>query len=125
MSYSSQAAQYRETQVMTASPAQLVVILYDHVLVNLRRARIAVEAGNVEQRILLLDRARHGISELLATLNPTQGGAVAENLSRLYTFLLGELVDVGRQSDVARLDRVTGILTELRGAFGTLAGEQE
>jgi flagellar protein FliS len=125
MSYSSQAAHYRETQVMTASPAQLVVILYDHVLVCLRRARIAMEAGNTEQRILLLDKARHGLGELLATLNHDEGGVIAQNLARLYTFLLSELIDIGRTSDVARLERVTGIVTELRGAFAALAGEQE
>ena len=125
MSYSSQAAHYRETQVMTASPAQLVVMLYDHVLVNLRRARIAMEAGHVEQRIALLDKARDGIGELLATLNHDEGGAIAENLVQLYTFALAELVDAGRESDVTRLDRVTAILTELRDAFATLAGERE
>jgi flagellar protein FliS len=125
MSYSSQAAHYREMQVMTASPAQLVVILYDHVLVCLRRARIAMEAGNTEQRIVLLDKTRHGLGELLATLNRDEGGVIAQDLARLYTFLLSELIDIGRTGDVARLERVTGIVTELRGAFATLAGEQE
>ena len=124
MSYSAQAAQYREMQVVTASPGQLVVMLYDHLLVNLRRARIAIEAGNVELRIPLLDKARLVISELPSTLNREEGGVVAKDLAALYAFLLSELVDHGRTPDVDRLDRVTGIVVELRNAFAEIAGEE-
>ena len=48
MSYGKQAARYRETEVLTATPGQLVVLLYDHLLISLRRARVAMEAGDVE-----------------------------------------------------------------------------
>lgn len=122
MSYASQAAVYREMDVMSASPGQLVVMLYDHLLVSMRRARIAMEARNVEQRVKLLDKSRTILSELLVTLDHEKGGDVAKNLSGLYTFLLSELVDVGIRSDVRRMERLTGIVAELRDAFATIAG---
>lgn len=122
MSYASQAAVYREMDVMSASPGQLVVMLYDHLLVSMRRAKIAMEARNVEQRVKLLDKSRTILSELLVTLDYEKGGDVAKNLSGLYTFLLSELVDVGIRSDARRLERLTGIVAELRDAFATIAG---
>lgn len=122
MSYASQAAVYREMDVMSASPGQLVVMLYDHLLVSMRRARIAMEARNVEQRMKLLDKSRTILSELLVTLDHEKGGDVAKNLSGLYTFLLSELVDVGIRSDARRLERLTGIVADLRDAFATIAG---
>ena len=36
----SAAVAYREREVLTAAPGRLVVIVFDHLLVNLRRARI-------------------------------------------------------------------------------------
>jgi flagellin-specific chaperone FliS len=42
-------------------------------------------------------------------------------LSALYSFLLGELVQVGVRADGARLDRVTHMIEELRTAFAEAA----
>lgn len=123
MNYATQAAQYREMQVTTASPEQLVVILYDHLLVCLHRARSAVENERVDLRIDLLDRSRRVVSELLATLDHDRGGVIAKDLAALYAFLLGELVDIGRDPRVERIDRVTAIVEELREAFAVAAGE--
>ena len=121
MSYSRQATRYRETEVMTATPGQLVVLLYDHLLVSLRRARIAMEAGEADVRSENLEKARNVLTELLVTLDRERGGEVAANLGALYSFLLGELVQVGVRADVARLDRVTGMISELRDAFAQLS----
>jgi flagellar protein FliS len=116
------AARYQEMEVLAASPAQLVVVVFDHLLVMLRRARIAMEQGNVELRVDALGRARDAVAELLVTLDHEKGGSVASQLSGLYTFFLSELVDVGRRNDVSRLDRIAGMVQELRDAFAQIAG---
>lgn len=121
MSYSRQATRYRETEVLTATPGQLVVLLYDHLLLSLRRARAAMEAGDLEARSAALDKGREVLTELLVTLDRERGGEVASNLAALYSFLLGELVQVGVRADAARLDRVTRMIAELRDAFAQLA----
>ena len=118
MSY---AQQYRDVSVLSASPGQLVVMLYDNLLVGLRRTRMAMEAGNTELRGQHLGKCRNIIAELLSTLDHQKGGEVAANLSALYAFFLNELLDLGRASDVARLDRVTGCVQELRDAFSQIA----
>lgn len=120
MSYATHAAQYQEVAVRSASPGQLVVMLYDHLLVSLRRTRLAIEHPDVERRGAALDRARTALSELLVTLDHERGGEVAQQLSGVYTFLLGELVDAGVRPDLARLDRVLAIVADLRDAFATI-----
>jgi flagellar protein FliS len=121
MSYTKQAARYRETEVLTATPGQLVVLLYDHLLTSLRRARAAMEAGNVELQGECLEKSRNVLTELLVTLDRERGGEVAANLGALYSFLLGELVQVGIRADMRRLDRVTNMIAELRDAFAQLS----
>lgn len=122
MSYATQAGTYREMEVLSASPGQLVVMLYDHLLVALRRTHIAMEAHTPELRSSHLDRARLVITELLATLDREAGGEVAENLNALYTFFFTEMVDLGLHPDVARLGRVTAMVADLRDAFAQAAG---
>ena len=121
VSYATHAAQYQEVAVRSASPGQLVVMVYDHLLLHLRRARLAVEQGNVELRAASLDKARAALAELLATLDHERGGEIARQLSGVYTFLLAELVDLGLRPSPARLDRVTAMATDLREAFATIA----
>lgn len=120
MSYANHAAQYQEVAVRSAAPGQLVVMVYDHLLLNLRRARMSVEQGNVDLRLTSFDRARQALGELMATLDHEQGGEMAGQLNALYTFLLAELTDLGMRPDVSRLDRVIGIAAELREAFAAI-----
>jgi flagellar protein FliS len=122
MSYS-QANVYREREVLTASPEKLVVITFDHVLVNLRRARVAIEAGNIERRVQALTKAREGVMELLTSVDVERGGQVAQNLLALYSFTVREMFEVGRTKDVAKLDGVVTVIGNLREAFATIAAE--
>lgn len=121
MSYSKQATRYRETEVLTATPGQLVVLLYDHLLLSLRKARVAMEARESETQSECLEKGRNVLTELLVTLDRERGGEVAANLGALYSFLLGELVQVGIRADVARLDRVAHMIGELRDAFAQVS----
>lgn len=121
MSHATHAAQYQEVAVRSASPGQLVVMVYDHLLLSLRRARLAHEQANLELRLASLDRARNALGELLASLDLERGGELAHQLNGLYAFLLGELVDLGLRPSVERLDRVTAMAAELREAFATIS----
>jgi flagellar protein FliS len=122
MSYSNANA-YREREVLTASPEKLVVMIYDHVLANLRRARMAIETGNVEQRVHALGKARDGVMELLVSTDTERGGDIARNLRALYGFAFKELISVGRNLDTAQLDKITAIMGNLRESFATIAAD--
>src|SRR6185436_2214513 len=94
MSYGHAAATYREREVLTASPVRLVVIMYDHLLANLRRAQMAADSDNVELYADALNRARDTVMELLVTIDTDSGGEIARQLRWLYTFLLGEFFEL-------------------------------
>src|SRR5437764_712053 len=111
---------YRERDVMTASPARLVVIVYDHVLSNLHRARVATQVNNLPVRLEALSNARDGIMHLLSTLDVSKGGAMAANLRSIYGFMYKELVDEARRPDAHRMTRLTAMTTDLREAFAAI-----
>ena len=119
--FGKQAARYRESEVLSASPSQLVVIVYEHLLVNLRRARLLVDPKDANARSDSLERARAALTELLVTLDHKQGGEIASRLSSIYAFMLGELSVLGVKPDASRLDAIIALASELHSAFAQVA----
>jgi flagellar protein FliS len=117
MSYATQSASYREMEIHAASPHKLVVIVFEQLVVNLERARIAMERGDVELRVTALRRSRDIVTELLGTLDFEKGGAIATELADLYQYMLYELVDVGTRGDLHAMRKLVNIATLLRDGF--------
>jgi flagellar secretion chaperone FliS len=121
VTYPSRAVQYREMQVLSASPSRLTVLLFEHLEVVLRRTQTAIRSNQIELRVENLGRAREIVSELLGTLDLERGGDIALELSMLYAFLLSEMVDVGMRRDATHLGRLIGIVNTLSTAFALAA----
>ena len=119
--FTKQAARYREAEVLSASPAQLVVIVYEHLLVNLRRARLLASEQDGMARSDALERARAALTELLVTLDRDKGGELANRLGSIYTFVLSELVVLGVKPDTKRMDAIIALVGELHEAFSQAA----
>ena len=124
MTYAARTASYRETEVLTAPPARLVVMLFDHLVVQLHRTRIAMENQDIALRVQSLGKARAVVGELLGTLDFEKGGAIAQHLAAMYTFMLEQMIDVGIKNDVARIAKLTFMATELRDGFQGAAAAQ-
>lgn len=117
MSYATQVASYREMEILSASPERLVVLLFDHLVVHLHRARIAIDGNDITLRTVSLGKARGIVSELLATLDFDKGGRIASDLSSIYSWLLGEMADIGMQRNARHVDRLVQIAEALRAGF--------
>jgi len=117
MSYASQAANYRDLEILSATPERLVVLMFDHLVIQLERARIGTERSDLELQVASLNKARAIVGELLATLDFEQGGAIAPQLADLYQFLLVELIDVGQRGDITMMRRLAAIASTLRDGF--------
>jgi len=117
MSYATQTSSYREMELQSASPERLVVVVFEQLVVNLERARIAMERKDIELRVTSLRRARDLVTELLVTLDFEQGGALANQLADLYQYMLYELVDIGQRGDVVTMRKLVNIATSLRDGF--------
>lgn len=117
MSYGRQTSSYREMELHAASPERLVVYTFEQLVVNLERARLAMERNNLELRVTSLRRARGLVGELMATLDFEKGGALATQLADLYQYMMYELVDVGQRGDITCVRKLGNIATALRDGF--------
>ena len=111
---------YREASVMTASPEQLVVMLYDGAGRFLRQAEGAMTGGGTWlQASEKLSRAEAIIDELLATLD-MEAGEIAERLQAIYVFCKTRLIEARLERDPGRVDQVARLLAGLRDAWATI-----
>jgi flagellar protein FliS len=116
---------YLETAVETASPARLIVMLYDGAIRFINEATYAMQQRDYETQNAKLQRAQKILAELISSLDFDKGGEVAENLFRLYAYMYNQLVEANINDDAARLEHVVGLLCEIREAWETIAAESE
>jgi len=112
---------YRESAVMTASPEQLVVMLYDGANRFLVQSAAAMRQGSVALAGEKLRRAEAIIDELLSTLDMSVGD-VAERLQALYLFFKGHLMAARLEQDPAKVEDVAALMRELRSAWASATG---
>jgi flagellar protein FliS len=112
---------YRRTQVQSATPLELVTMLYDGALRFLDSARTAIEQRNIAARRNALSRVLAIISELQSTLNLEHGGEIAASLDRLYNYSNLRLLDAAARNDVAAIDEVKALLATLRDGWDTIS----
>jgi len=77
------ARNYFRTQVESASPMELVVLLYDGAVRAADAAHEAMVSGNIPARRTAMSKLMAIIAELQNTLDVTKGGRVAEELDGL------------------------------------------
>jgi flagellar protein FliS len=118
------AARYRQSQVETASPAQLVVMLYDGAIRFLTVAREKMVSGEIEIRHANLIKAQNIVAELLSSLNHREGGEIAENLQRVYTYMHAQLVEANLNDKPEPIDNVLALMSDLRESWAALALQQ-
>ena len=112
---------YRSSSVMTASPGQLVVMLYDGAGRFLRQAELAAEEGAWRHAFDRLDKADAIVDELLVTLDKEQGGQLAERLAGIYVFCKRLTIEARVERDAARITKAASLLSDLRDAWAEIA----
>ena len=112
---------YRSSSVMTASPGQLVVMLYDGMARFLRQAEIAAGEGAWGQATARMSKADAILDELLVTLDLEAGGELAERLQGIYVFCKRLLIDARIERDVEHVRHAARLLADLRGAWAEAA----
>jgi flagellar protein FliS len=112
---------YQANAVSTASPGQLVTILYDAALAAVARAHASLTTDDGVERIQRshtdLTKAQDIILELQLSLDHDQGGQIAGSLSMLYDFCLDRLVTANTRKDPDLLPAVSEVLGELRSGW--------
>jgi len=110
---------YRESAVLTASPEQLVVMLYDGARRFLYQAGVAMRNSEVETAHVKLRRAEAIITHLRNTLDMEQGDVPAR-LQAIYLFCNRHLNEAHVQRDPEKIEQVSALLGELRDAWNAI-----
>lgn len=108
-----QTSSYRTTEVLSLSREQLVPVLYQHLLINLKRAASEIRASDYEGKAESLSRASEIVHDLLAHLDFEVEGGLAPRLASLYAFWIREIADIGQEMDAERLDRLVELISPL------------
>jgi flagellar secretion chaperone FliS len=111
-----------ETRVSSATPHQLVQMLFDGYMDNLAQARGALRSGNRLAKGEALGRAVRIVEEgLRAGLDLSAGGKLATDLNELYTYLCMRLTLANLRDDEAMLDECQRLMQPLREAWAAIA----
>lgn len=110
-------AVYTENQIMTASPARLVSMLYEGGIRFLDEAVEAVEAGDFIKANEKIKRAQDIVMELNLSLDMENGGSIAQNLRALYNYIFQRLIQANVKKDTEILKEVRSIFSDLNGAW--------
>ena len=105
-------AAYMDASVATASPARLLVMLFDRLVLDVQRGLEAQRAGDFEETHLQLTHAQDIVMELQTSLRADEfkGGY---DLAALYSFLHRQLVLANIRKDAAMTDEVLTLVTDL------------
>lgn len=119
---------YRQVATRTASPGQLILMLYDGAIRFLERAKAGfqledpVECNTTINNNIL--RAQDIIRELDFSLNAERGGELAQELHRLYDYFDRVLLEANLRKDVGGVAEVIQRITALRDAWATMLTQQ-
>lgn len=109
--------------VANADPHAMVLMLMDAATERMAIARGCIERRETARQAALLHSCVNIIAELRGSLNLTEGGPLAQNLSDLYGYMINRLLLANAQSDVACIMEVSHLLDEIRGAWIAIGPE--
>jgi len=101
---------YLRDAVMTASPEQLQLMLYDGAIRYAHQARDAIEAKDFETSYNKLTKAQNIILEMSHGLNHEVNPALCQQVAAIYDFLFRKLVDANLHRDVSAIDDALKVL---------------
>jgi flagellar protein FliS len=111
---------YKESSVLTAPPERLVLMLYDGVHRFLFQGAHAMRAGDIQTANSRMQRAEAIIDELIATLDHSAGGEIADRLNAIYLYSRRTLGQSRIERDPSKIDHVDKLIAELRDAWAQI-----
>ncbi len=104
------AQQYLRTRVLTATPEQLQLMLYDGAVRFCEQAKIALETKQFEQVYLGVTKAQKIVTELISTMKPDLYPGLCGNLSAIYHYVYKRLTEAGVDHNIKSLEESIELL---------------
>ena len=112
--------QYLRTRVMTATPEQLQMMLYDGAIRFSEQARAALEARDYERSYNMICRVQKIITELSCTLKRDVSPELCDRLSALYGYVFRRLIEANVQRSVGAIDEALELMRYQRETWAML-----
>jgi flagellar protein FliS len=107
---------YLQESINTASPARLLIMLYDRLILDLGQGEQAIRAGQTELANDKITHAQEIVIELRVSLD-VEAWSGAPGLAGLYGFLLTELIGANIAKDADRVKACRELVEPLRDAW--------
>jgi len=105
------------SEVNRARPTRVVVMLYDEAIASLISAIKAIDQNEIEQRCNSVNVVTEIVATLHMGLDMENGGELADQLGRLYRFVLAQLIRINIKSDAEGAAKIIDLLMPLRDAW--------
>ena len=105
-------AQYTQNKILTASPAEITLMLYEGAIKFCNIAIVSIEHGEIEKAHVNIKKTQRIIEEFRNTLDHKY--PVAEDFDRIYVYLLQRLLQANIRKDPAILEEVNMHLRSVR-----------
>jgi flagellar protein FliS len=110
--------------IVTASPVELVAMLYAGLLDAVQTARRGVRERDIRSRATAISRGLEILLELASSLDHQQGGEIAARLGGLYAFIGEQLQQANFKQTEEPLERAETIIATLAGAWQELVARE-
>jgi len=116
--YQSGASQYQKvnvtSEVLDADPHRLIQLLMEAALTRMAQAKGAIQRTDISEKATLLGRVNEIIQTLQSSLDHNQGGELAQNLDRLYDYMIRRLLEASSKNSTEMIDEVMGLMLEVK-----------
>lgn len=106
---------YQQQSIMTMTPGELLLKLYDETIKQLRYGELALQQNQYERANTSLQKAQRIISHLNKTL--AMEYEIAQNLEALYDFFSYKITQANVHKDAAHITEILPMVIDLRDAF--------
>lgn len=110
-----------ETRVQSASPHQLIQMLYEGTIERLLVAQGALGREDMATKGIMLGKAISILSGLRDSLNKEVDSDLPDNLDRLYEYMQFRLLEANRQNDPAMIDEVLALVRTVKSGWDEIA----
>lgn len=116
---------YKKTAATSAGPVKIIVMIYDHLVLSINEAQVAIEENDIVKRNNCINKAQSIITELRNNLDFEAGGEIATNLDSLYTFMFRENLSLLIDNDINHIKTVLSTIAPIHEAWKELADPKQ
>jgi flagellar protein FliS len=121
----SRSSAYEETSVNTASPAKLVVMLYEGAIKALTNTANDIRNRDLVRKHRSVNHAMAIINHLRLTLNKDKSQDIAQELDRLYAYAFSRVLEGSTKLDTGAIEEAIKVLSDLLPAWEEVARKEQ